>query len=80
MNSAGAESTLTRMTTIEFVLERAVQAPIDQVFARLADIEGHHEDPAVARALDELRYFTSVLTILGTYPADPLRAEQGARR
>ena len=30
------------MTTIEFVLERAVQAPIDQVFARLADIEGHH--------------------------------------
>lgn len=45
-----------------------------------ADIEGHPEDPAVARALDELRYFTSVLTILGVYPADPLRAEQGARR
>ena len=45
-----------------------------------ADIEGHPEDPAVARALDELRYFTSVLTILGVYPADPLRAEQGAAR
>ena len=45
-----------------------------------ADIEGHPEDPAVARALDELRYFTSVLTILGVYPADPLRAEQGAGR
>ena len=39
-----------------------------------ADIEGHPEDPAVARALDELRYFTSVLTILGVYPADPFRS------
>ena len=45
-----------------------------------ADIEGHPEDPAVARALDELRYFTSVLTILGVYPADPLRADQPAGR
>ena len=34
------------------------------------------DDPAVARALDELRYFTSMLTILGVYPADPLRARQ----
>ena len=41
-----------------------------------ADIEGHPDDPAVARALDELRYFTSMLTILGVYPADPLRARQ----
>ncbi len=31
---------------------------------------------AVRPALDELRYFTSTLTILGVYPADPLRAEQ----
>ena len=38
-----------------------------------ADIEGHPEDPAVARALEELRYFTSMLTILGVYPADPRR-------
>ena len=45
-----------------------------------ADVEGHPEDHALALALDELRYFTSTLTILGTYPADPLRAEQqGAR-
>ena len=41
-----------------------------------ADIEGHPEDPAVARALDELRYFTSMVNVLGVYPADPLRAEQ----
>jgi prephenate dehydratase len=43
-----------------------------------ADIEGHPEDPAVARALDELDYFTSDITILGVYPADPRRyAEDG---
>ncbi|WP_172299570.1 prephenate dehydratase [Pseudoruegeria sp. HB172150] len=35
-----------------------------------ADIQGHPDDPAVARALEELDYFTSYLKILGTYPAD----------
>lgn len=44
-----------------------------------ADVEGHPDDPALARALDELRYFTSSLTVLGVYPADPLRARQSAR-
>lgn len=39
-----------------------------------ADIEGHPEDPAVKRALDELSYFTSEITILGTYPRAPERA------
>ena len=38
-----------------------------------ADIEGHPDDPAVARALEELDYFTSRVTILGVYPADPRR-------
>ncbi len=38
-----------------------------------ADIEGHPDDPPVARALEELGYFTSMLKILGTYPADPAR-------
>ena len=38
-----------------------------------ADIEGHPDDPAVDRALDELRLFTSMLKILGTYPAHPAR-------
>lgn len=33
-----------------------------------ADIEGHPEDENVQRALDELSYFTSEITILGTYP------------
>ncbi|GAW33139.1 P-protein [Roseovarius sp. A-2] len=41
-----------------------------------ADIEGHPDEPAVARALDELDYFTSDITILGVYPADPRRHEK----
>ena len=40
-----------------------------------ADIEGHPEDENVRLAMDELRYFTSYLHILGTYPADPRRHE-----
>ena len=35
-----------------------------------ADIEGHPDDPAVKRALEELDYFTSEITMLGVYPAD----------
>ena len=35
-----------------------------------ADIEGHPEDANVARALEELRYFTTAVNILGVYPAD----------
>ncbi|UXX84595.1 prephenate dehydratase [Roseovarius pelagicus] len=38
-----------------------------------ADIEGHPKDPGVALALEELRYFTSQLDILGVYPRDPAR-------
>ncbi|EEW26982.1 prephenate dehydratase [Rhodobacter ferrooxidans] len=38
-----------------------------------ADIEGHPEDPAVARALEELVYFTEELDILGVYPSDRAR-------
>jgi prephenate dehydratase len=38
-----------------------------------ADIEGHPDDVGVAHALDELRYFTSEMKILGVYPADPRR-------
>lgn len=52
---------------------------VDGVFTATqfyADIEGHPEDDAVARALEELRYFTSSLNILGCYPADPLRETQ----
>jgi prephenate dehydratase len=38
-----------------------------------ADIEGHPDDPTVKRALEELAYFTSEMSLLGVYPADPRR-------
>jgi prephenate dehydratase len=38
-----------------------------------ADIEGHPDDGNVRLALEELRYFTTSLRILGVYPADPKR-------
>ncbi|MFZ1470775.1 MAG: prephenate dehydratase [Paracoccaceae bacterium] len=38
-----------------------------------ADIEGHPEDPPVARALDELGFFTTHINIVGVYPADRQR-------
>jgi prephenate dehydratase len=41
--------------------------------AFLADVEGHPEDVHVARALEELRYFSASFTLLGVYPADPAR-------
>ena len=38
-----------------------------------ADIEGHPDDENVARALEELSYFTDSLSILGVYPTDKNR-------
>ncbi len=38
-----------------------------------ADVEGHPSDPALARALDELKFFSRELKILGTYPAAAYR-------
>jgi prephenate dehydratase len=40
-----------------------------------ADIEGHPNDRAVRLALEELSFFSSELNILGTYRANPNRAE-----
>ena len=38
-----------------------------------ADIEGHPDDTNVALALEELRYFTTNVDILGVYPSDRAR-------
>jgi len=43
-----------------------------------ADIEGHPDDAAVRRALDELAFFTSSMTLLGVYPASPRRHQPAA--
>ncbi|WP_174803054.1 prephenate dehydratase [Martelella limonii] len=39
-----------------------------------ADIEGHPDDPAVARALEELGFFTESVRILGVYEGHPMRS------
>jgi prephenate dehydratase len=39
-----------------------------------ADIEGHPDERRVQLALEELHFFSSKVTFLGTYPASPLRA------
>jgi prephenate dehydratase len=40
-----------------------------------ADVEGHPSDPPLARALEELSFFSSELKILGAYRASPYRVE-----
>ena len=41
----------------------------------LAEVDGHPDDAGLARALEELTFFTTEVKILGVYPADPFRAE-----
>ncbi len=38
-----------------------------------ADIEGHPDERNMQLALEELKFFTSSLKILGAYPAHPFR-------
>jgi prephenate dehydratase len=45
----------------------------------LADVDGHPDEPALARALEELAFFCKELRILGVYPAHPFRIESRAR-
>ena len=42
-----------------------------------ADVEGHPEHRNVRLALEELRFFTKEVNILGVYPAHPFRQENG---
>lgn len=44
----------------------------------LADVEAHPDDAPLARALEELSFFTREMTILGVYPAHPYRLEAQA--
>ena len=43
----------------------------------LAEVDGPPDDVPVARALEELTFFTTETRVLGVYPADPFRLEQG---
>ena len=44
----------------------------------LCDADGHPEQPALRRALEELTFFSSEVHVLGVYPAAPFRLAQGA--
>ena len=46
----------------------------------LVDVEGHPEDENLARALEELTFFSETVTILGAYPAHKFRAQIGGER
>ncbi len=41
----------------------------------LADVEGHPEDLPLQRALEELKFFSAELTVMGVYPAHEFRGE-----
>jgi len=43
----------------------------------LCDADGHPEQPALRRALEELTFFSSEVRVLGVYPAAPFRLAQG---
>lgn len=45
-----------------------------------ADVEGHPEDPAMMRAMEELGFFSESIHILGTYPADSERKNRNGER
>jgi len=44
----------------------------------LCDVDGHPEQPALRRALEELSFFSSEVRVLGVYPAAPFRLSQSA--
>jgi prephenate dehydratase len=47
--------------------------PNFQVAQFYADVAGHSEDRPLKLALEELAFFASELTLLGTYKAHPFR-------
>jgi len=44
----------------------------------LADVDGHPDQPALARALEELAFYCKEMKIIGVYPAHPYRLESKA--
>jgi len=41
-----------------------------------ADVEGHPDEPGLRRAIDELRFFSTEVRIVGVYPANPVRDDR----
>ncbi|MCM0621082.1 prephenate dehydratase [Nocardioides bruguierae] len=44
----------------------------------LAEVDGHPDEAGLARALEELTFFTTEVKLLGVYPASPFRLENRA--
>ncbi|MCP4395577.1 MAG: prephenate dehydratase [Alphaproteobacteria bacterium] len=44
-----------------------------------SDVEGHPDDVSLQNALEELNFFSSEVTVLGTYKAHPYRSEAASR-
>ncbi len=44
-----------------------------------AEVEGHPDDPAVQRALEELGFFSTQVRHLGVFPAHPYRSTAPGR-
>ena len=42
----------------------------------LCDVDGHPEQPALRRALEELSFFSTAVRVLGVYPAAAFRLSQ----
>ncbi|MFN3448506.1 MAG: prephenate dehydratase [Roseococcus sp.] len=45
----------------------------------LCDVDGHPDDPPLFRALEELRFFSREVKVLGSYPAHPWRIAHEGR-
>jgi prephenate dehydratase len=43
-----------------------------------AEVDGRPDEPSLARALEELTFFSDHVEVMGVYPADPFRAAQAA--
>jgi prephenate dehydratase len=61
-------------------LESYIRAGSFDVSMFYADIEGHPEQRPVRLALEELKFFSRELRIIGTYPAHPFRQAAKKRR
>lgn len=57
------------MTKLESYMENGVFAAT--MF--YCEVDGRPEDPALARAFEEIHFYTDHFAVLGTYPADPYR-------
>jgi len=61
------------MTKLESYMENGVFAAT--MF--YCEVDGRPEDPALARAFEELVFYSDHFAVLGTYAADPYRSQQG---